>query len=201
MVISKITPQKRKGRYNIYVDGEFFSGIDDFAIVQTGLKEGMEIGEEKLKEVVFSCEVRSAFEKLVDLLSVMRSKKDLGDKLKTKGYAKEVIESALKKAEDYGYIDDREFAKCFAASKKNKSRLEIREALINKGIKREIIDEVLSGISNEDERNIASALAEKYMKNKPVDQKTLSNLYAFLARKGFGSEMISSIIRKYRVED
>lgn len=201
MQITEITPQRRKGRYNIYVDGEFFSGIDDLAIVQTGLKTGMEIDEEKLKEVVFSCEVRSAFEKLVDLLSAMRSKKDLQDKLKTKGYAKDVIDSAIKKAEDYGYIDDREFARCFVSSKKNKSRREIKEALISKGIDKEIIEEALSGISNDDERNIASALAEKYMKNKTCDQKTLQNLYAFLMRKGFGGEMISSIVRKYKAED
>ena len=36
------------------------------------------------------------------------------------------------------------------------------------------------------------------MKNKEVSQKTLASLYAYLARKGFSSQIINSILRFFK---
>ena len=39
MIITEISPQKHKGRYNLFVDDAFYSGIDDEVIDDSGQME------------------------------------------------------------------------------------------------------------------------------------------------------------------
>lgn len=199
MVITEISNQKKKGRYNLFVDGEFYSGIDAEGIIKAGFKVGFEIEKEKLDEIIIESEKRSAFVKLIDTISrQMKTKKEIEKKLIQCGYNKSAVQLAIKQAEEYGYIDDREYANILTRSKANKSKAEIKQALFQKGINSSLINDVLMKISEEDEKERAKELAQKYMKNKDVSQKTLSSLYAYLARKGFDSQIISSVLRFFK---
>ena len=42
-VITSITKQKKGERVNIFLDGEFYCGLDGLTMLKFGLKEGMEI--------------------------------------------------------------------------------------------------------------------------------------------------------------
>jgi regulatory protein len=113
-VITKIEDQKNKKRVNIFVDDAFFCGLLKETAVIFKLKVGKEIDETVLKEAVFSSEVKSAFDKASDYLGLrMHTKKELFNKLLKKGYEKDVIEQAIKKLEEYHYVDDGLFAKQF----------------------------------------------------------------------------------------
>ena len=91
-VITKIEEQKNKKRVNIFVDDAFFCGLSKETAVIFKFKVGLEIDENLLKEAVFDSEVKRAFEKASDYLSVrMHTKKELFEKLLKKGYEKEVI--------------------------------------------------------------------------------------------------------------
>ena len=150
--ITKIEAQRNKGRVNIFVDGSFFCGLNKETAIVFGLKENIEIDEEKLKKASFESEVKSAFEKGLDYLSKrMHSKKELIDKLVLKGYAKDVVLSAVQKMEEYHYIDDEMFAKQFAAENKKYSRKILQEKLLQKGISRDIISYIISDRTLDDE--------------------------------------------------
>ena len=130
MIITEISAQKRKGRYNLYVDGAFYSGVDAETIVKAGLKVGSEVDKKSLDELIMECEVRSAFDKLIGLISrQMYSKRDLEKKLLDKGYSHECIKKATEKAEEYGYINDELYAKLLVESKTLKSKREIKNSL------------------------------------------------------------------------
>ena len=167
MIITDINPQKRKGRYNLYVDGGFYSGIDAETIVKAGLKTGIEVSKERLEELVIESETRSAFEKLIGIISrQMYSKRDIYQKLLKYGYSDICIQRAIEKAGEYKYIDDKAYAKALVESKPLKSKLEIKNALFIKGIKSVDAEEYLEKISQEEEAERAIVLAKKYMKNK-----------------------------------
>ena len=201
MIITEISVQKNKGRHNLFVDDAFYSGIDDEVIVLYGLKVGQEIEEKKLEDLVISSEKRRAFEKLVDLISRKEySEREIKDKLIKKGYNIKGIELATNMAKEYGYIDDFSYAKTFVANCGKKSLREIKNKLFLKGVNKETIDEALNDISDEQEQENASFLAEKYLKNKQLDKKTLAGLYAYLARKGFESSVCRDIIRKVKLD-
>ena len=201
MIVTDINAQKRKGRYNLYVDGSFYSGLDAETIVKAGLKIGTEVSKETLEEVVLESETRSAFEKLLGLISrQMYSKKDIEKKLIGYGYSFDCINRAIQKAQDYGYINDELYAKLLVESKSLKSKREIKNSLFLKGINSNIIEEKLEVIDSEEEKQRAITIAKKYMKNKDVNEKTMAGLYGYLARRGFMSESINAVLRSYKFE-
>jgi len=202
MVITEISAQKSKGRYNLYVDDVFYSGLGAETIVKNGLKVGLEISKIDLDRIVLESEERSAFEKLIDIISrQLYTKFELKQKLLKHGYNQQAIDNAIKKAEEYGYVNDTNFAKAVIESRKNKSKMEIKAFLLKKGVKNNTINEELSVISDQQEKENAITLAEKYMKHKEVSQKTLASLYGYLSRKGFSSEIVSGVLRKYKSDD
>ena len=79
-----------------------------------------------------------------------------------------------------------------------KSKREIEYILQTKGVSGEIVAKYMSVISNDDELLSAETLAVKYMRGKDVDEKNLAKLYAFLARKGFTSEVIKEVLHKFK---
>ena len=131
-VITKIETQKNKSRVNIFVDDSFFCGLNKETAILFGLKENKEIDEDRLKSAIFESEVKSAFEKSLDIVGRrMHSKKELIDKLIKKGYQPEVCEKVIQKLEEYHYIDDALFAKQFVASNKKLSKRIDRQADIS----------------------------------------------------------------------
>lgn len=201
MIVTLITKQKRKSRYNLFVDGEFFSGLDEFAIAKAGLKVGKEISKEELSEVVLESEKNSAFEKIANLVSKqMYSERDLRLKLKNYGYSQKPIDCAIALAKDYKYISDKDFARALVESKPLKSKLELKNALFQKGICSSFAENALSQISEEDEFERAKVLSKKYLKNKELDQKAFAGLYGFLGRKGFSSSCIKKVLQNYKFE-
>lgn len=199
MIITEISKQKHKGRYNLFVDGQFFSGIDAEVIILNGLKEGQSISENKLNEIVITSEKRRAFEKIIDIISRGDySESEIKDKLIKKGLNVNGINLAIDMAKEYGYIDDNVYAHKFVQTKTLKSKREIQSKLYNKGIDRSIISDALQDITEDDEQEKAKFLAEKYIRNKQIDKKVLSNLYAFLARKGFSHEICMRCLNNFK---
>lgn len=202
MLITEINAQKRKGRYNIFVDNSFYSGLDSETIVKYGLKVGLEIDKKKLSELVVESEVRSAFEKVINLISrQMYSKHDLTTKLVKYGYNKEAIEGAIAKAEEYGYINDEMYAKMLVDIKPLKSKMEIKNALFLKGINANIIKNQTESIDVEEEKERALKISGKYVKNKEINEKTIAGLYGYLARRGFSSVAIKHVLKHYKYDD
>lgn len=197
-VITKIETQKNKSRVNIFVDDSFFCGLNKETAILFGLKENKEIDEDKLKTAIFESEAKTAFEKSLDYLSRrMNTKKELFDKLIKKGYSKEVVESAIKKLEEYHYIDDNLFAKQFVQANKKLSKKVLRLKMQQKGILPDIILENIEDITPEDEILQCLKQAEKYLKTKQINSfQDLQKMQASLARKGFDFDTIKFATKK-----
>jgi len=67
--VTAIEPQKKKERFNIFVDGKFAFGLDAETLVKSGLKVGQEISEKEIEKLVFENEVRKLMEKALHFLS------------------------------------------------------------------------------------------------------------------------------------
>lgn len=203
-IITKIETQKNKSRVNIFVDDSFFCGLNKETAVLFGLKENKEIDEEQLTSAVKQSEIKSAFEKSLDYISRrMHTKKELTDKLIKKGYSKEVVLEAIKKLEDYHYIDDELFAKQFAQANQKLSQKVLKGKLAQKGVSSDIVLEIISDRTPENEFELCLAQAKKYVKSKPINEyKDLQKMQASLARKGFDFDTIKKVSKKVTaVED
>ncbi len=190
--ITDIARQKRNtSRVSVFIDGEFVCGLDAVAAASARIKIGDEITAEELKKVVFSSEVNSAFERGVSYLSsVPRSKREIEQKLRDKGYDREVIDEAVSRLVSYKYIDDRAYAECYIRSKsKQYGKFRLAAELKKKGVGSDIIDELL-----DDGHEDATAAARKYLRAHPTSD--VPRLKRFLAGRGFSWDAISSAINE-----
>ena len=198
--ITDMQIQKRnKTRANIYLDGEFAFALEMLTVMKLGLKIGKDVDVETIKAAVFDSEVSVAFGKAVDYLArAMKTTKQMHDYLTKKGYAVEVVNAVIQKLQGYKYLDDQTYARLYTQqSKAYKGERRIKQELVNKGIAHDQVDDEVQ-IDKDDQLQTATILAEKYLKNKDRDIKTMQKLQRFLLYRGFDFDTVNSIIRKYK---
>lgn len=198
--ITDMQIQKRnKTRANIYLDGEFAFALEMLTVMKLGLKIGKDVDVQTIKAAVFDSEVSVAFGKAVDYLArAMKTTKQMHDYLTKKGYAAEVVNAVIQKLQGYKYLDDQTYARLYTQqSKAYKGERRIKQELVNKGIAHDQVDDEVQ-IDKDDQLQTATILAEKYLKNKDRDIKTMQKLQRFLLYRGFDFDTVNSIIRKYK---
>ena len=193
--------KNNKARANVYVDGEFAFALEMLTVMKLGLKIGSEVAEEKLAEAIFDSEKSVAFERAMDYLGRgMKTTKQMRDYLQRKGYDNRVVEHVLSKLKDYRYLDDDAYAKLYVErNSATKGDRRLKQELIQKGI---AISRAEQYAVTDDDRALENAtlLAERYVKNKPVTIKTLQNLQRYLLGRGYGFDVVNSIVRNYKIE-
>lgn len=199
MKITKIEPQKhKKKRYSIFIDNEFFAGMDEQILFKFGLKEDMEIDAEELNNVLVSEERRKVKEKALRLISYQaRSKTELIEKLKRKEYKIEYINEIIAELEKLGLINDLEFAKLWIEGHKNSyGNFKLKAGLFAKRIPEEIIDQAMSE-TNISEIDAAKYIAEKWKRvhSKLPKKEANQRLMGFLARRGINYETIQELLK------
>lgn len=194
--ITDISNQKNKNKFNLFVDGEFYCGINKETAIANNFYVGKKISKTQLDSIIIESESKMAFMKASDLLSTrLHSRYELKTKLQNRGFSLESIKICLNKLEEYGYINDLEFAKLYVNSSTKQSKLMISNKLRSLGINQNIVDQVIADINGDEEFETAVILTEKYLKNKEISDCKLK-LFAYLNRKGFNSETIKKAIKK-----
>jgi regulatory protein len=185
-----------KDKYNVFLDGSFFCTLNAETIVKSSLKTGKFITKEKIENIQAENEKLIAFDKSLKYVANLKTEKQVKDYLYSKGYTSKTVDYCLAKLNEYKYINDEEFAKIYVksyAQKKGKRLLEFE--LKTKGIKEEIIKNIFDNFFENEE--VLVNLAEKFLKNKPRDKKTIQKLFAHLSSKGFEFEEINKVIRNF----
>ena len=213
--ITSVEPQKtlrlRSGRrFNVYLDDTFAFGADEDLVVEHRLIVGKILEQEQVERLLFESEVGKLMERIYRLFNIrQRSEKEVRDyfrklsfKRKEKGekISSFIVDTVVQLLKRKGMINDLEFAKAWVESrKKKKGPRVLKQELFQKGIDREIIEEVISGqVAGYSGQEIAEGLLEKKMrvwKNLPrLEFK--KKAYEFLTRRGFEYEVIKEVIEK-----
>lgn len=132
-----------------------------------------------------------------------KTEKQLRDKLKqSKKYDDEVIDETIKFLKKHNFINDFDFAKRFIELHKDQySEKVLRQKLYQKGVDKKTLEEVFD--ENEDmfdsleliRKLLLKKCPEYYDKMDDMDVKDKQKLYAYLARKGFSYDNISSVMK------
>lgn len=198
MTITEIKKTKNAMRYYLYVDDKFFGIFLDEILAKYALKTGQEIEKEDLEEIKKENDGKLAFLLAISYLEKYNvSKKGIVDYLKKKGLDKNAIDEAVVKLENYGYIDDKVFAKNYFESLKNsKGKRVIVQKLKEKGISGEIISLLVENIDDEAEEERALALAKKFVKNRENNLKNKQKCLAHLVYKGYDYSVAQRVANK-----
>ena len=198
MTITAIEP-RRKGLCAVFIDGEYAMKLDAEIVLGHRLDVGREITDEQLHEAVIASDHKRCKDKAMWLISYRdHSRRELCDKLR-KDYSDESVEAAVTRCEELGLIDDSRYARRYVADLINIKHLSergIRQKLREKGIDRDLIDEILAEYELDEAQQIRDIIERKYARSLS-DEKTRRRAVSALQRMGFSYADIRSVLNEY----
>lgn len=186
MLITAIEP-RRKGLSAVYIDGELAMKLDTQTLLERHIRPGSELTDEELRELIEQSDTRRAKEKALNLISFRdHSKKELTDKIK-RTCSEQAAQAAADRMEELGLIDDEAYARRLAQEliyKKHLSHTAASYKLREKGVGRELTEQILSEYEVPAQEQIEALLQGKYA-NKIADDKSRRRTVAALQRMGY----------------
>lgn len=198
--ITRIKQQKDANRTNIYLDGKFAFGIPLEILLKYHLNVDKELSEETIKVLKDEDTEERIYARAVNFSTIRpHSEKEIRDWFKRKKVPEDVVEVVFNRLKNLDLVDDLHFSKWWIEQRQTfrpKPKRFIQFELRKKGVKNEIITELLSEWGPENEESIALSIAEKRHKrltNLPVDEQR-KKLSGFLARRGFSWSKVKKVV-------
>lgn len=206
--------KKNKNRFNVYLDGEFAFGADEDTVVNFRLLKGKEITKADLDKILFETEVGKLMDRMYGLFGRrQRTEREVRDYLRNLSFKRKVkeqdeiseivIEKLIERLKEKQLLNDQQFAQQWVHSRqisKKKGQIAIRTELMQKGIDKETIDQVLSEqVSETSEQQLATEALEKKMRtfrlldSQQFKQKSLQ----FLMRRGFSYDIAKDVVEQF----
>jgi regulatory protein len=120
-------------------------------------------------------------------------------------YGQTLIKLVIRRLKDRGYLNDSQYAAYFSSLRRDNQkfgRMRVVTDLKIKGMHSDVIDKAVDaafeGVS--EEKQAREYLRKKRMV-KPKDQKQAARIFRQLARGGFGTKTIFSILKKWDVDE
>ena len=203
MVIQELKPSRHvEGRWLAVLEDGSILRVGEGEVVEFALYAGKELSEEETERLQDAAHRSGLKYKAIELLMRKpQSRKELGRKLREWEATDEEIEAICDRMEELGYLNEPEYAgrivRHYAA--KGFGERKIRDELYRRGVPRELWDEALEQIEEEDNAAAIDAFLEKKLKGShdPKDVKRASDA---LARRGYRWPEISDALRRYGME-
>lgn len=191
---------KSKKDANVFVASTDIGEYDLFCeiIVKYSLGVG-EIDDEKFRRAVKESMEKIAFNVAVKYASSkLKTEKQIRDYLYKKEFKKATILPVIEKLKEYGVIDDKIYMESYIKSNQNFSKNKLKQKLIMSGISKDLIDEKLNDLEDEDS---CLTNANKFLKNKIMDQKTREKLIRRLTYLGYSWDSINSVLKTLNFDE
>ncbi len=201
MTITDLKPARKKLTI-VYIDGEYAMKLDTQVLEDNCIKVGTQLDDDRLHELVIESEYRRAKEKALWLLSGRDyAKGELETKLKKEASA-ETAAQVCERMEELGLINDENYARRLASDLLNIKKMSVRGAkykLMEKGIDKDLAEEILDEFEVDPVEQIAELIERKYA-DKLSDEKLRRRTIAALQRLGYSWSDIKSAIEQFEEE-
>ncbi|VAW37110.1 hypothetical protein MNBD_GAMMA01-1813 [hydrothermal vent metagenome] len=124
------------------------------------------------------------------------SNQELQEKLTRKGYESASIEMVLAECLSYNYLNDKRFAEIYWRTRSNKGfgPNKISQELKQKGISAELIDSAFKQDELDFAKTIQNVYVKKFKGKEILDFKDKAKRQNYLYRRGFGMDLIKTVI-------
>ena len=196
----QVTTIRRRGRGRVVIatsDGETLT-IHAAAVERAGLREGDPL-DGGVRAALEREEQRwTAHEAALRLLSYRpRSEREMGQRLRLRGLAPDVVDDEIDRLRGAGLLDDEAFAQSWVEERQANAprgqRL-LRYELLGRGVRAELAEAAVESV---DDRTAALALARgraRRLDELPFEQFS-RRLAGFLERRGFGYDVVAEAVR------
>ena len=198
--ITDLTAQKRKkDRVNVFLDGEFAFGLTLFAAAS--LRIGQELSDERIAEIRLENDYEEAKNRAFNFISYRpRSEREIRQNLAKKDYSESTVERVVETLKRLDMLDDAAFASYWLEQRNSfrpRSNMMLRQELAQKGISREIVDEVLA--ENDEYKAAANAAAKRTGRWQHLPREEFAQkMMRYLQGRGFGYGICREVIDEIR---
>ena len=196
MNITAIKQQQRlQGRYSVYVDGSYAFSLSADTLLEEKLYVGYELdaaGLEAYKKLAANDKAYSLA--LAYTVRRLRSRYEVTDYLRRKGYDEDLSHRIMQKLERTGLIDDEKFAEAWVRNRrllKPVSERRLVQELRQKRVADSVIKQILSQ-DETDERAVLRKLVAR--KREQTRYKDDLKLMQYLVRQGFSYDDVREIV-------
>ena len=198
MIITEICPYGKMKSRVLTDEGLVFS-VYRSELNKYGLEEGRELTEQVLEGTLYPLLTKRAVERVVRLLKEKDyTEAELMRKLRLSYCPEECARQAVRWASERHYVDDRRYAENYIRwHAEGKSRRRILLDLQEKGVPREVAEELLESAPPDEEAQILKELKKRHFDPETADLKERKRTAAFLMRKGYSWAQIESALRAY----
>lgn len=197
-----ITAQKKAGRYNVFLNGEYAFPISEETFINFRLSKGMEITGALLEEIGEYETGAEAYNKALNFLTgQLRTQDEVAKKLLKLDFPEEVVGPVLAKLTDLNLLDDAEYAKSYVRTMMktgDKGPRYLINHLRQKGVYENDIQTGLALFTAEDQVELAVQVGSKIQKrqsNSALKQQKLK-VRQTLMNKGFNSTTIDLALQE-----
>lgn len=206
-VITKIGSQKNNNeRFNIYLNEQYAFAVDASTLIKFGLQKGKVLEQVEIDEIQYEDEIAKAFNKALTFLSFqMRSEHEVKSKLLQAGHGEAVVQEALHKLTKLGFLNDKSYSKALLETRKRtakKGPAAIRQDMMQKGIDKELQQQVLSTYGHDEQMELALQLAEKAVRSNQTKTpaQVKQKIQDILLRKGYSYTVVKEILAQTKLE-
>ena len=199
--------KKKNGLYCIYLEQDKEISLYEEVLLDQQILLKKELSQEELENLYHENKKWESYYQALSILKKhLKTKKEIENYLKEKGFTLEEIEKTIQKLTDQGYLNDLNYAKSYVHYKlttSNHGPLFIRKELEGKKISKDNIDIALSVYTKEEEKQkIYKIISTKLKSNHKKSTFSLrKSLEIYLSREGFCKDLINEALEKIYVSN
>ncbi len=176
--------------------------LDSDVVSEAALCTGAVLTEEDIVSLKERSEyTRAKSRALWHLDSCDHTARALYDKLVKAGFDKKASAAVIARLQELGMVDDRRFAQRYAerCERQNISRRAAYSKMLQKGVPKDIAEEILSSREVDEVAQVRALIDKKY-RTKMQSEEDIPKVYAALVRRGFSYGSVREAINKFYVE-
>lgn len=206
-IVTKIESQKRPGRYNVYVDGQYAFPVSEDVMIRFRLLKGAELDEDQITTLKLADDQSKAWDSALNYLSYQqRTEKEIVDYLVKKEIPEAVIAPVMARLVDEHLIDDQRFAHSYVRTMKatsDKGPAVIQRQLKQKAVSDTFIAEALAADYPHDDQlerlaDLVEKLKRQYHRQMPKIQR--QKVQQRLVEKGFSFDIVGEAMAETTFE-
>ena len=203
--ITKVTRQRKPGRYNIYIDDDYAFAVDETILIKYNLFKGTDLTATEISQIEAAEFEQKAYQKaLVYATGRLRAKGQIIQKLMEQQIPRTVIARVIDRLEAVNVINDQQYAVAYVQSMMSSGKLGprgVRYKLQQLGINDDDIADALVDYGDDEQllhlANHVEKLLHKY--ERQAHYMAVQKTRQKLQQAGFEARLINQALQDYEL--
>ncbi|RMH49227.1 MAG: recombinase RecX [Bacteroidetes bacterium] len=207
--VTRLVAQERHpDRVSVFLDGAFAFGVYRDVVIEFGLHRGQVLSVEAQRRILRADRIRRARSRALHYLAHRaRTTEEVRRKLLQSGFEAAVVEAALERLVELGYLDDAAYARAYVRGRfrsRGYGPARLRSELMRRGVPRALVEAAVQELlEEEDPLEAARSQARRRwarLAREADSRRRRKKLSDFLLRRGFTYDTVRRVVDELDAE-